>query len=136
MNEWRTLLAAPRFRAFFLALLCNNLGSWCVIAAMPILVAERYGAGMVLVFSLALWIVPKLLLAPLAAGLMRRLGPARLASAAMLLMAALTAAMPWCGTLTLLEIVIAAIGTLDVFIIPGLLTLRAPVTPAGLEMAG
>ncbi|PPQ38821.1 MFS transporter [Rhodopila globiformis] len=136
MNEWRTLLAAPRFRAFFLALLCNNLGSWCVIAAMPILVAERFGAGMVLVASLALRILPKLLLAPLAAGRMRRLGPARLASTAMLLMAALTAALPWCGSLALLEIVIAAIGTLDLFIMPGLLTLRVPVTPAGLEMAG
>jgi hypothetical protein len=136
MNEWRTLLAAPRFRAFWLALLCDNLGSWCVIAAMPTLVAERFGTGMVLVASLALRIVPKLLLAPLAAGLMRRFGPARLASTAMLLMAALTAALPWCGSLALLEILIAAIGTLDLFIMPGLLTLRAPVTPPGLEMAG
>jgi Major Facilitator Superfamily len=136
VNEWRTLLAAPRFRAFFLALLCDNLGSWCVIAAMPILVAERFGAGMVLVASLALRIVPKLLLAPLAAGLMRRFGPARLASTAMLLMAVLTAALPWCRDLALLEILIATIGALDVFIMPGLLTLRVPVTPPGLEMAG
>jgi hypothetical protein len=136
MNEWWTLLAVPRFRAFWLALLCDNLGSWCVIAAMPILVADRFGAGLVLVASLALRILPKLVLAPVAAGLMRRVGPARLASTAMLLMAALTAALPWCRDLVLLEVVIAAIGALDLFIIPGLLTLRAPVTPPGLEMTG
>src|SRR4051812_45854332 len=136
MNEWRTLLAASRFRAFWLALLCDNLGSWCVIAAMPILVADRFGAGLVLVASLALRILLKLVLAPVAAGLMRRVGPARLVSTAMLLMAGLSAALPWCRDLTLLEVLIAAIGALDLFIIPGLLTLRAPVTPPGLEMAG
>ncbi|MFL5287207.1 MAG: MFS transporter [Rhodopila sp.] len=136
MNEWRTLLAASRFRAFWLALLCDNLGSWCVIAAMPILVADRFGAGLVLVASLALRILPKLVLAPVAAGLIRRVGPARLASTAMLLMAGLTAALPWCRDLALLEVLIAAIGALDLFIIPGLLTLRTPVTPPGLEMAG
>src|SRR3954451_3335322 len=136
MNEWRAPLGAPQFRALLLALLCKNLGSWCVIAAMPILVAERFGAGLALVVSLALRILPKLVLAPLAAGLMRRYGPARLAGTAMLLMAGLTAALPWCDNLVLLEALIAAIGTLDLFIIPGLLTLRAPLTPPGLEMAG
>jgi hypothetical protein len=52
MQDYQALIAAPRFRAFWFALLCNNLASWCVIAAIPILVAERFGAGMVLVLSL------------------------------------------------------------------------------------
>ncbi len=136
MNDYQALLAAPRFRAFWLVLLCDNLGSWCVIATLPILVGERFGAGMVLVLSLGLRIIPKVVLAPLAGGLLRRFGAARTASTAMLAMAALTALLPWCGNLVLLQGVIAAIGTLDLFIVPGLLSLRGSVTPPNLEMAG
>lgn len=136
MNDYRALLRAPRFRAFWLALLSANLGSWCVIATLPILVAQRYGAGMVLVLSLGLRIVPKVLLAPLAGGLLRRFGPARVASSAMVAMAVLTALLPWCRNLILLQVVIGTIGTIDLFINPGLLALRGSVTPAGLSMAG
>ncbi|HBK07767.1 MAG TPA: hypothetical protein DDZ81_18255 [Acetobacteraceae bacterium] len=136
MNDYRALLRAPRFRAFWLALLAANLGSWCVIATLPILVAQRYGAGMVLVLSLGLRIVPKVLLAPLAGGLLRRFGPARVASSAMVAMAVLTAGLPWCDNLILFQAVIGAIGTIDLFINPGLLALRGAVTPAGLSMAG
>ncbi|HEY0185178.1 MAG TPA: MFS transporter [Rhodopila sp.] len=136
MKEWRALLAAPGFRAFWLALLCNNLGSWGVMATLPILVAERFGAGMVLVLSLGLRVLPKLILAPVAGGLLRWFGPARTAGMAMLLMALLTALLPWCGSLILLQVLIGVIGTLDLFITPGLLSLRVPVTPPGLEMAG
>ena len=136
MNDYAALLRAPRFRAFWLALLCNNLGSWCVIATLPILVAQRYGAGMVLVLSLGLRIVPKVILAPLAGGLLRRFGATRLASTGMVAMAVLTALLPWCENLILLQVLIGTIGTLDLFIVPGLLSLRGPVTPAGREMAG
>jgi predicted MFS family arabinose efflux permease len=136
MKDWQVLLAAPRFRAYWLALLCDNVGSWCVIASLPILVAERYGAGMVLVFSMGLRIIPKVLLAPLASGLLRRFGPARVASSAMLAMAVLTALLPWCENLILLQVLIGGIGTLDLFINPGLLSLRSAVTPPGLSMQG
>lgn len=136
MNDYAALLRAPRFRAFWLALVCNNLGNWCVIASIPVLVAERYGAGMVLVFSLGLRILPKVLLAPLAGRLQRRFGPVRIASTAMLIAGLLTAALPWCQTLFLMEVVIGGIGTLDLFIFPSLLSLRGPLTPPGLSMAG
>ena len=136
MKDYSALLRAPGFRAFWVAMLAANMGSWCVIATLPVLVAERYGAGMVLVLSLGLRIVPKVLLAPLAGGLLRRFGAARVASSAMLAMAALTALLPWCGDLVLLQILIGTIGTMDLFINPGLLSLRGAVTPAGLSMAG
>jgi hypothetical protein len=135
MQEYQALIAAPRFRAFWFALLCNNLASWCVIAAIPILVADRFGAGMVLVLSLGLRILPKVILAPVAAGLLRRLGAARIASTAMVAMAVLTVLLPRCHNLVLLQVCIGAIGTLDLFIMPGLFSLRVPVTPPGLEMA-
>lgn len=135
MNHYRTLLATPRFRRFFLALLCNNLGSWCVTAALPILVAERFGAGLALVLSLGLRILPKIVLAPVAGLLFHRFGANRVASPALLVLAVLTALLPACRDLWLLQALVAVTGTLELFIMPGLLALRGPVTPPGLEMA-
>jgi MFS family permease len=135
MNHYRTLFAERRFRGFFLALLCDNLGTWCVIASLPILVADRFGAGMALVLSLGLRILPKVILAPLAGVMLGRFGAPRLASTGLVLVAALTALLPFCSSLWLLQLVVAATGTLEVFITPGLLSLRGPVTPPGLEMA-
>ncbi|HQT76317.1 MAG: hypothetical protein B7Z80_10840 [Rhodospirillales bacterium 20-64-7] len=136
MTDWLLLLRAARFRGFWLALLLVNLGNWCVIAALPILVAERFGAGMELVLSLGLRVLPKLLLAPLGSRLLSRFGAARVAASAMLANAVLTAALPWCGSVVALQAVIAVTGTLDLFVNPGLLALRGAVTPAGMEMAG
>ncbi|HET6609945.1 MAG TPA: MFS transporter [Rhodopila sp.] len=136
MKSWTSLLQAPGFRAFWCALLCNNLASWCVIAALPILIAERFGSGMALVVSLGLRVIPKVVLAPLASRLLDRHGPARVASLAMAAQAVLTVGLPWAHSLSTLQALIAAIGTLDLFVMPGLLALRAPVTPRGQEMAG
>jgi predicted MFS family arabinose efflux permease len=136
MHDWSALFRTPVFRRFWLALLCNNMASWCVTAALPVLIAQRFGAGMALVISLGLRVIPKVLLAPLAGGLLQRFGPARIASLAMLGQAALTVSLPWAPTLGAMQLVIAAIGTLDLFVMPGLLSLRGVVTPNGREMAG
>ena len=136
MHDYLTLLRTQRFRAYWLAMICFNLGSWGVIATLPILVAERYGAGMVLVLSLGLRVLPKVVLAPLAGRMQRRFGPVRIASAAMLASGCLTVVLPWCPNLGLLQALIGVIGTLDLFIVPSLMTLRGPVTPDGLAMAG
>lgn len=135
MHDWKTLLATPRFRSLWLALLANNLGSWCVMAALPILVAERFGAGSELVLSLGLRILPKILLAPVSGGLLQRYGPTRVAACALAAEGLLTAALPWCHDFVLLQVAIGAIGTLDVFVNPSLLSLRGPSTPPGLSMA-
>ena len=136
MTDWKTLLAAPRFRALWIALFCVNLGSWCVMAALPILVASRFGAGAALVLSLGWRILPKLVLAPVSGVLLRRFGAPRVAGLALAGEGALTAALPWCEDFILLQCLIAGIGALDVFIMPGLLSLRGTVTPRGLELAG
>ena len=96
MNEWRLVLASPLFRRFWLALLTNNLGNWCVIASLPILVAAKFGAGEELILSLGLRVLPKIILAPLAGDLFQRLGSTRLASWSLAAMAVLTATLPWC----------------------------------------
>ena len=136
MGDWKTLLLTPRFRGLWIALVCANLGSWSMLAALPILVAERFGAGTALVLSLSWRILPKILLAPVAGVLLRRFGPARVACLALLGEAALTATLPWCRDFTVLQVVIAGVGALDVFMMPGLLSLRSTATPAGLELAG
>jgi len=136
MHDWISLLAVPRFRAYWIALLAESLGSWCVLGAIPILVAERYGAGNELVLSLALRLAPKILLAPVSGMVLRRFGAAHTAGSAMLAMGVLTAALPWCPSFAILQIAIFGIGVFDVFINPGLLALRGAVTPRGLEMAG
>ena len=136
MGDWKTLLSVPRFRGLWIALLCANLGSWSVLAALPILVAERFGAGGALVLSLSWRILPKILLAPVSGLLLRRFGASRVACLALLAEAAFAATLPWCRDFTLLQVVIAAIGALDVFMMPGLLSLRGAVTPPGLELAG
>ena len=135
MHDWKILLGAPRFRGLWLALVCNNLGSWCVMAALPILVAERFGAGAELVLSLGLRILPKILLAPISGGLLRRYGATRVASCALAAEGVLTVFLPWCHDFLLLQVCIGAIGTLDVFVNPSLLSLRGPSTPPGLSMA-
>jgi hypothetical protein len=135
MQDWKTLLTTPRFRSLWLALVCNNFGSWCVMAALPILVAERFGAGSELVLSLGLRILPKILLAPIAGGFLRRYGAIRVAACALAAEGILTASLPLWHTFVYLQMVIAAIGTLDVFVNPSLLSLRGPSTPDGLSMA-
>jgi MFS family permease len=135
MRDWRTLLAAPRFRGLWLALVCANLGSWSMLAALPILVAERYGAGGALVLSLAWRILPKIVLAPVSGVLLRRFGAPRVTCLALVAEAGLTASLPWCDDFTVLQVAIAGVGALDVFMMPGLMSLRGTVTPAGLEMA-
>ena len=136
MTDWKTLLAVPRFRALWIALLCVNLGSWSVMAALPILVADRYGAGGALVMSLGWRILPKILLAPVSGVLLRRFGAPLVAGGALATEAVLTAILPWCEDFVLLQCAIAGIGTLDVFVMPGLLSLRSAVTPQGFELAG
>jgi predicted MFS family arabinose efflux permease len=135
MGDWKALLKVPRFRALWLALLLANLGSWSVLAALPILVAERYGAGGALVLSLSWRVLPKIVLAPLSGALLRRFGAPRIACLALVVEAVLTASLPWCDDFAVLQVVIAGIGALDVFVMPGMLSLRGTVTPKGLELA-
>ncbi len=136
MRDWKTLLTTPGFRTFWLALLSDGLGTWCVIATLPILVAELFGAGSELVISLGLRVAPRILLAPVAGAVLRRYGAARVAVATMAATGMLTALLPWCRDFFVLQAAILAIGAMDVCVGPALLALRTPVTPRGLEVAG
>jgi hypothetical protein len=136
MKDWKTLLATKAFRGFCLALVCYDLGTWCVIATLPILIAERFDAAGALVLGLGIRILPRIALAPLAGAVLQRVRAGRVAVWGMGATGLLTALLPWCAEFVTLQLVILAIGMLDVFVMPALLTLRTPVTPRGLELAG
>ena len=136
MRDWKILLTTPGFRSFWLALMSDGLGTWCVIATLPILVAERFGAGSELVISLGLRIAPRILLAPAAGAVLRRFGAQRVAVVATAATGVLTMLLPWCRDFIVLQAAILAIGMMDVCVNPALLALRTPVTPRGLEVAG
>lgn len=136
MRDWKILLTTPGFRSFWLALMSDALGTWCVIATLPILVAERFGAGSELVISLGLRIAPRILLAPAAGAVLRRYGAQRVAVVATGATGVLTVLLPWCRDFVVLQAAILAIGMMDVCVNPALLALRTPVTPRGLEVAG
>jgi hypothetical protein len=136
MRDWKSLLATPGFRGFWLALMSDGLGTWCVIATLPILVAERFGPGSALVISLGLRVAPRILLAPAAGAMLRRYGATRVAVVTMSATGMLTALLPWCRDFVALQAAILGIGVMDVCVGPALLALRTPVTPRGLEVAG
>ena len=136
MQDWKTLLSTKAFRALCLALVCYDLGTWCVVAMLPVLIAERFDAAGALVFGLVIRILPRIALAPLAAAALQRMRASKLAVWGMGATGLLTAILPWCTELVTLQLAILIIGILDVFVMPALLTLRTPVTPRGLELAG
>jgi hypothetical protein len=62
------------FRRVGFALAFYSFCSWMLVAALPLLVAQRFGTGTDLVGSLALRLAPRILFAPAAASLIRRAG--------------------------------------------------------------
>lgn len=136
MQDWKTLLATKAFRGFCLALVCYDLGTWCVIAMLPVLIAERFDTAGALVLGLAIRILPRIVLAPLAGAVLQRVRADRVAIWGICATGLLTTLLPWCAEFVTLQLAILVIGMLDVFVMPALLTLRTPVTPRGLELAG
>ena len=70
MNDFKQLFATPALRRYWLCLALYQLGSWSVLAALPILVAVRFGVGAELVLSIGIKMLPRILLAPFAGALL------------------------------------------------------------------
>jgi predicted MFS family arabinose efflux permease len=136
MRDYLTLLSTRGLRRFWLGLALDHLGSWAVIAALPILVAERFGIGTELVLSIALRLLPRIVLAPFTGVFLRRFGARPVAAASTAAVGLLTFAPPWCESFLVLQVVILITGTLDGMNMPALHLMRAEQTPKGLELAG
>ncbi|WP_104665617.1 MFS transporter [Ensifer adhaerens] len=122
------------FRRISLALAVDSFCSWMLVAALPLVVASRFGAGAELVGSLALRLLPSLLLAPFVATLLRRSGPRLPVLCALSATAVAIPGLAFAPDAMTLQMVVLVIGAADAVITPGLLTLRAGVVPAGRNM--
>jgi hypothetical protein len=136
MQDWKRLLRARDFRVLWFALIADDFGTWCVVATLPILVAERFDAGNALVVTFGMRVLPRIVLAPVAGFVLQRFGIRLTGTITLGITGLITAAMPWCSDFFVLQAAVLATGILDIFAIPALLALRTPVTPRGLEMAG
>lgn len=129
-----SLWKSAAFRRVGFALIFYSFCSWMLVAALPLLVTQRFGTGAELVGSLALRLAPRILFAPVAAGLIRRFGP-RLPVCTGLIVTVLClfalAVVERAGTL---QVVVLVIGLADTLVVPGLLALRAAVMPADRNM--
>lgn len=129
-----SLWKSGAFRRVGFALAFYSFCSWMLVAALPLLVAQRFGTGAELVGSLALRLAPRILFAPVAAGLIRRAGPHTAVSTGLIVTALclfVVAAFEHAGTL---QIMVLIMGLADTVVVPGLLALRAAVVPAGRNM--
>lgn len=128
------LWGCAAFRRISLVLVVHSFCSWMLVAALPLIVAARFGAGTALVGSLALRLLPRILFAPLAAALIRRTGPRIPVFGAILGVAAAIPGLALAPDATTLQVIVFLIGLADTVIAPGLLTLRAASLPPGRNM--
>ncbi|WP_077967881.1 MFS transporter [Ensifer adhaerens] len=122
------------FRRISLVLAVDSFCSWMLVAALPLAVATRFGAGAELVGSLALRLLPSLLLAPFVAALLRRSGPRLPVLCALLATAVAIPGLVFAPDAMTLQMIVLVIGIADAVITPGLLALRAGVVPDGRNM--
>lgn len=129
-NPW----GSAAFRRIGLVLAVQSFCSWMLVAALPLIVAARFGAGAELVGSLALRLLPRILFAPLAAALIRKTGPRAPTLCAIAGIAAAIPALAFAPDVVTFQAIVLLIGLADTVIVPGLLTLRAEVIPPGRNM--
>lgn len=122
------------FRRISLVLIVHSFCSWTLVAALPLVVAARFGAGTELIGSLALRLLPRILFAPIAATLLRRIGPHLPALVALTGIAAAIPGLAFAHELVTLQAIVFLIGLADTVVTPSLLTLRAAAIPGSRNM--
>lgn len=105
-----------------------------LVAALPLLVAQRFGTGAELVGSLALRLAPRILFAPVAAALIRRADPRTPVCVGLVVTAFCLVAVGIVEHAGTLQVMVLTIGLADTVVAPGLLALRAAVVPIGRNM--
>ncbi len=129
-----SLWKSAAFRRVGFALTLYSFCSWMLVAALPLLVAQRFGTGAELVGSLALRLAPRILFAPVAAALIRSAGPLAPVCAGLVVTALCLVVLSSVAHAGALQVVVLAIGLADTIVVPGLLALRSTVVPVGRNM--
>ncbi|MBD9509163.1 MFS transporter [Ensifer sp. ENS10] len=128
------LWGCAAFRRISFVLVVHSFCSWMFVAALPLIVAARFGTGAELVGSLAFGLLPRIVFAPLATALLRRTGPRIPVFCAILGVATAIPGLAVAPDATTLQAIVFLIGLADTVITPGLLTLRAASVPPGRNM--
>lgn len=128
------LWGSAAFRRISLVLVVHSFGSWMLVAALPLIVAARFGAGAELIGSLVLRLLPRLLFAPLATALIRSTGPRIPVLCAIAGIAAAIPGLALAPDAMTFQAIVILIGLADTVIAPGLLALRAASVPPGRNM--
>ncbi|HEV7307727.1 MFS transporter [Ensifer sp.] len=129
-----SLWGCATFRRVSLVLAVDSFSSWMLVAAIPLVVATRFGAGAELVGSLALRLLPGILLAPFVASLLQRVGPRLPILCAFSATALAIPGLAFAPDTLTLQAIVVVIGVADAVVTPGLLALRSAVVPAGRNM--
>jgi MFS family permease len=124
------------FIRYFLAFIIWELASWALPVAVPLLVAEKYGVGAELAFSIGMQWLPSIFLGPFIGALINRTGPRKMTIYIMLSFSALLVWFPVAETLWQIQLMVLIMGMLSIIGTPAILTLRSIAIPKGREVDG
>ena len=125
------MFSNQRFRMLTVSASFFYFAVWMGIGALPVLVAFKFGTSTEIVITIALRILPRLLLAPVGGLLIHKFGAKTMASAGTALLAGLCCALPFAPNFLFLQLLVVLVGIADVAITPSFLTMRAAVIPEG-----
>jgi MFS family permease len=143
MQNWRETMnfsslfaKETAFTRYFLAFIIWELASWALPVEVPLLVAEKYGVGAELAFSIGMQWLPSIFLGPFIGALINRTGPRNMTIYIMLSFSALLVWFPVVQTLWQIQLMVLIMGMLSTIGTPAILTLRSIAIPKGREVDG
>lgn len=129
-------LPAGGMAALLSSLFLVDLGSAMTGVALPLLLTRRYGFSLIVGLTLAIRVVPSILIGPVVGSLIGRLDPRRLAVTSALGAAALVGVIPVTDALWQVQLLGLALGVTGMFAGPARLVLRPRVIKEGDELRG
>jgi MFS family permease len=129
-------LPAGGMVALLSSLFLVDLGSAMTGVALPLLLIQRYGFSLTVGLTLAIRVVPSILVGPVVGSMIGRLDPRRLAVTSALGAAALVGVIPLTNALWQVQLLGLALGVTGMFAGPARLVLRPRVIKEGDELRG
>eukprot|EP01132_Coremiostelium_polycephalum_P000247 gene247-327_t len=130
------LLADKYFREFLIVHTLYHLAKWGAICTLPLLVDHHFdGGGDVLIISMALKLLPAIILSPLIANILPNVGFKRLTTLSLALLAVSQLWLAYIHHQFLFQFLVLFTGILDTIISTSILALRSQVIPSGENIA-
>lgn len=129
------LAVQTNFYRFLFAYALYSLVCWASVAALPLLVTQKFGSGSALVVSLALRMLPHVFFAPMISATLLKVGPKLTNSLGLLGLAIGTLLLPHIDHYPAFQGVNLGIGIVNMGIAASLMTFRSRVLPTGKNIA-